>query len=1376
MTQVEAQVLGGAENEPFEPSRTGKPLPLRGQEQRKRMVPDLEPERVLLETGHVTLRESTHAVRRYRLALNEMYEMTPGREGLRSIPAQESAKALASFAEREVENGSPWPALVLYPEKGPMDRTTRRILTGKMLVALEEATSAVPALAAAGLELVERPAYSPGHLITQSKSGSPLEALASIRKLASKAKVVSVTPLLKRAVEAMALPNDPLFPQQWHLLNSGQGRGVAKMDAQVTDVWDQYQGDGIHVAIVDTGIQMGHEDLLGNSANYGHLEVSTRVSGLTGEDVEGHGTAVAGIVAAVGNNSLGGIGVAPRATLHSHRILNGSANLDDSQIAESVVYGAYDTRTVTDELGNTTTDQNTRFIEVKNNSWGWVTGPMTLGESGPLFQDAMKTSAEIGRGGLGVISVWASGNGRTSYEQGNKGGLANDIHAIAVGALTNKGLLATYSETGAHLTCVGPSGGGTLDVLTTDMTGVAGMNPDPDKADLEDNNYSYTRNLQGTSFSAPVVSGVCALMLQANPNLSWRDVKEILLRSSLQVDPKSTTWVKRSGNQPQLPPIKHSNLYGGGLVQAKAAVDMARNWTVLGPQISVTKKINPNLAINYTGTQPSPVAAKYATIIKPPKPPKRVTLKAQFDMRGIQPMRVENVSVTLDISHAYRGDMIIVLRSPGGVASTLASASDWDFGTDYANFTFSSMRHWGESGQGLWTIEITDTRVEGDGTFESAVLSLTGTAAPAAQITSQSGPQLVPEGQPATLSVNSVLSSEGGTRIWRKNGLVIPKQTSDTLAGVGQKVTDAGTYDHLISNQWGTIPSTSIPIAVLRRSLPAVTLTEGKTATFSVVAAGAGLIYEWYRSSSLNPLVDNGRVTGTRTPKLTIQASTASDEDTYFCRVTMLNPNFDPETKQRLPPYGVMDTLPAQLTVRLLPKVNPSVLTLPSIVSESLLRQLTAAGEVTQWSITGLPPGVTYNTKTGAISGSPTKAGYYWVTITVSNSLGVATPVGLTWEVKPLPAGVLGSFHGLVERNSRYNGGYGGVLNLTTSSTGAFSGAITRGIHKHSFTGRLTATTTADAPVSAQVSLTRRAPFGPLTFRFELIPTEGKLEGTLTDPTITPAEVAIIEGLQAAFSASVPATAYVGRWNTAYELPSPLVNNVIYPQGASWSTQVVSASGMAAWTSRLADGTTVTGSAGIAADGSTPLHAMLYSNLGSVQGWQQLDSGTLASGGSLSWVKSSVAGTLSYASGFPLHDLAGSGARYTTPVGSEMLFGITPGTDNAALTFTQGGLSQAFSQIFSFGAGNLITIPSGSANPHQIKFTLDLTTGILSGSGATMDIDPRNPSLNRQRPGTFSALLIPNFEQAIGHFLLPTSRSASAPILSGKLLGAERVR
>jgi len=181
---------------------------------------------------------------------------------------------------------------------------------------------------------------------------------------------------------------------------------------------------------------------------------------------------------------------------------------------------------------------------------------------------------------------------------------------------------------------------------------------------------------------------------------------------------------------------------------------------------------------------------------------------------------------------------------------------------------------------------------------------------------------------------------------------------------------------------------------------------------------------------------------------------------------------------------------------------------------------------------------------------------------------------------------------------------------------------------------------------------------------------------------------------------------------------------------------------------------------------------MLNSFFGSMQGWQTLHPDTGISSAALTWMKTAVS-SRSYSSGIPLHDLTGSGSLYTPPLSQEMLFGIPLVPDNARFNFSQGGLATPFLQSFTLASGNVIVMPTGSANPHQIQASLDLSTGLLTGSGNALDIDPNNPGLNRQRAGTLSALVIPAQEKAIGHFLLPTSQSSSAPILSGKLVGEE---
>ncbi|MFM9159887.1 MAG: S8 family serine peptidase, partial [Dolichospermum sp.] len=130
----------------------------------------------------------------------------------------------------------------------------------------------------------------------------------------------------------------------------------------------------------------------------------------------------------------------------------------------------------------------------------------------------------------------AGGNGRGSLDNSNYDGYANSRYVIAVAAHRNNsnGVFSGYSEPGANLLVTAPSNGGTLGVVTTDLMGADGYNG------LTDQNY--TNAFGGTSSATPLVSGVIALMLQANPNLTWRDVQHILVRSAEKNDPTNTDW------------------------------------------------------------------------------------------------------------------------------------------------------------------------------------------------------------------------------------------------------------------------------------------------------------------------------------------------------------------------------------------------------------------------------------------------------------------------------------------------------------------------------------------------------------------------------------------------------------------------------------------------------------------------------------------------------------------------------------------------------------------------------------------------------------------------------------------------------------------
>ena len=359
-------------------------------------------------------------------------------------------------------------------------------------------------------------------------------------------------------------PTDPLLEDQWHLINIGQevGQpdfqdifGVAGEDINVQPVWEMgYKGTGVQVAVIDSGVEWIHEDLAGNIDPNLQLDALDQDGDASPEivpfpegfpelndlfNVNAHGTAVAGIIGAVGNNGLGGTGIAYDSQIVPIRLIDGPR-----PIAGTVDAFRF----------------QTDVIDITNNSWG----PSDLIRSyeGPTAPEvlALRDSVIFGRDGLGVIHTWAAGNGaNTTLDFAGYDGWVNSRYTIGVTSVDHDGQYNNVDGTVTGLAEISPSVlvaapdgsqpllslGGDVDVgsgiVTTDVSGDdIGFNiaPDPDTGQefdrdfLEDTNY--TSLFGDTSASAPMVAGVIALMLEANPNLSWRDVQEILVRAARQ--------------------------------------------------------------------------------------------------------------------------------------------------------------------------------------------------------------------------------------------------------------------------------------------------------------------------------------------------------------------------------------------------------------------------------------------------------------------------------------------------------------------------------------------------------------------------------------------------------------------------------------------------------------------------------------------------------------------------------------------------------------------------------------------------------------------------------------------------------------------------
>jgi subtilisin family serine protease len=353
--------------------------------------------------------------------------------------------------------------------------------------------------------------------------------------------------------ELFALPTDPYFQFQWHLLNVGQEVGSPDWapiygkpgeDINVAPAWDLgYTGEGVLVAVVDSGTQTSHPDLSPN------IDPALQLNAITGtsnanpdltDPVNAHGTAVAGLIAAAGNNGIGTTGVAYNAQIVPIRLIDPLFPITDVEIANALRFAS---------------DQ----VDIYNHSWGIATGRLAYTLT-PLELFALQDAVRDGRGGLGSIHVFASGNDGSAdvYNSSSYSGYTSSRYTIGVGGIDHDGsynnvdgTVTNYPVAGPSILVAAPTGSFPITIsgnpfvgsgiYTTDAMGNQGFNattlPNGDEIDPTRDHFpdtNYTSRMNGTSAAAPLVSGVIALMLEANPNLSYRDVEEILVRSSRQ--------------------------------------------------------------------------------------------------------------------------------------------------------------------------------------------------------------------------------------------------------------------------------------------------------------------------------------------------------------------------------------------------------------------------------------------------------------------------------------------------------------------------------------------------------------------------------------------------------------------------------------------------------------------------------------------------------------------------------------------------------------------------------------------------------------------------------------------------------------------------
>jgi len=518
-------------------------------------------------------------------------------------------------------------------------------------------------------------------------------------------------------------PTEVSFSGQWHL-------SAATNDINLRNIWADYTGRGVTVSVLDDGFNHAHRDLAPGYLIASDFDWRMNDADARQEGADRHGTAVMGVIGA-DQNGLDVVGVAHDASLVGLRIGFGSAG-NATQYANALRDAARF------DIANNSWGYSTHFVD-NFNSWGFMSS-----------ESALIHGVTTGRGGLGTVYVFAAGNSRSTGDNVNYHNYQNSIYTIAVAATDASGRVAGFSTPGAALHVSAPG----VNILTTDNTGAGGYSA------------GDTASVSGTSFAAPIIAGVAALMLDANARLGWRDVQEIFAYTARQTDAANPTWKFNRANDFNGGGLHTSTDYGFGLVDAHAAVRLAETWAVRSTSANMvtgTASAAPNLAVPDGGTLTQTLAIS-------------------------QDIRIDQIEVALDLRHTWRGDVRVTLVSPGGTDSILVDrpglapgAVGFGSSADNIIFDLTSTQFWSENARGIWTLRIQDLSLGETGTLMSWRLNVFGDNRPAdsvyvytnefATLGTQAARRTINDGMgidtinASAVTTNSVLDLQGGTQI-----------------------------------------------------------------------------------------------------------------------------------------------------------------------------------------------------------------------------------------------------------------------------------------------------------------------------------------------------------------------------------------------------------------------------------------------------------------------------------------------------------------------------------------------------------------------------------------------------------------------------------
>ena len=519
--------------------------------------------------------------------------------------------------------------------------------------------------------------------------------------------------------------DDPLEPDQWHLRNTGQAAyaesgGVAGEDLGMVQVLADGTptGAGVQVAVLDTGLEVCHPDLEANvepgrSFNFNALDAP----GLVEEDwfsardpflpdMHGdHGTSVAGLIGMAADNGAGGRGVAPDARLRGYNVLETQCCFAQA-------------------LGMSTAGPDASDVDIFNMSYGDIVFVQLPPDDEEAVYRAGVENLRDGKGAVyskGVGNWWQfclslshAANERVGCLSASAEPRQNLPYLVVVGAYDADGERSSYSSTGSNLWIAAPGGGGKFELpamVTTDQFGRGrgyGAESDMGAAyDLDKNpDGDYTSGFAGTSAAAPNATGGIALLLEAYPDLSWREVKHALAKGARRIHPDAEPYEVAFGDGKAT--LLHGwvtngagygfhNWYGFGALDVDSTLAFLEEYTPgsLGEFVESDWH-------RMSDAQPIPDHSGNGLL-------QMLTVDV-----GSQRASIEAVQLDVDISHDFPAEVVVQLTSPSGTESIVNTIyNNALVGDDFIRQRVLSNAFYGESPNGDWTLKVVDA-AEGD--------------------------------------------------------------------------------------------------------------------------------------------------------------------------------------------------------------------------------------------------------------------------------------------------------------------------------------------------------------------------------------------------------------------------------------------------------------------------------------------------------------------------------------------------------------------------------------------------------------------------------------------------------------------------------------